>query len=438
MRDELELLKSGAMRGDFARRPGQRGLSQTEQRMIRAITVQRMSPEKRALYEKQQAEAKRADAAARALFNVFNMKPDFLKKDGPYSKNIEKLRALSLDDANPDQWLLFYRAVPMIKSRNKIQGKFRFNWGPQGQKIYVPYTKQSWENFYRHPQRGRWLPNVPFMHKCGPEWETHWINKYFAESENARKHFRNTDPRHVWEFRIGTALCKKKKKSLWVKIRKPLAIVAGVVAAVYLGPIVVNKIGAIAGGSGGAAGGAGGAAGAAGGAAGSAAGSAAATAATTAADAAAKASFFSKVKAGSTKILSLVNKARTVEAVVKGELPPPPIGIPGASFREWALIVAKEKIKEEAIDYAAEKGMEYVAKKMSEKEEAKLKAEIAAMQAELIRLTPKEIIEAPPEPSPELATPLKKVQIIETERKSQLDQFIIPGAIVAGALLLGG
>ena len=90
------------------------------------------------------------------------------------------------------------------------------------------------------------------------------------------------------------------------------------------------------------------------------------------------------------------------------------------------------------MDAAMEAGQKYIAKKMSAKEEAKLKAEIAEMQRQLIALTPKEVLAMPPEPMAELAAPIKKIQVIEVERKNEFDQFIIPGAIVAGALILGG
>ena len=110
-------------------------------------------------------------------------------------------------------------------------------------------------------------------------------------------------------------------------------------------------------------------------------------AAATATEVAAKATFFTKVKAGSATLLSVVNKARTVEAIAKGELPPPPISIKGESFRDWMFITAKEKMQEEAM----EAGQEYIARKMTAKEEAALKAEIAQMQRELIRLMPPEI-----------------------------------------------
>lgn len=423
---EIRMLKSGSQSGDFMRRPGQKGLSQTEQRMIRALEISKLSPAERQALKVREAEAARESSRARALAGQFSANVDTLTK-ARTNANIEKLRALSLDDANPDQWLLFNRAVPMRTNRGKPLGKFRFNWGANGKPVYVPWTEQSWINFFRHPQRGRWIPNQPFMHKCPPEWETHWIGKYWAESQKQARYGKYQgahDKRKVWQHTIGAALCKKPKKSLWVKIRKVVVGAAIVVAAVYLGPIIVAKVKSVAGGMIGGGSGGGGTAAAAG-------GSSASTAATTA-------TTFQKVQAGTKTLLGYVNKARTIEAVVKGELPPPPIGIPGASFRDWAMIVAKQKIKDEAMDAAMEAGQKYIAKKMSQKEEAALKAEIAEMQRQLIALTPKEVLKMPPEPMPELAAPIKKIQKIEEKRADDLEKFIVPGAIVAGALLLGG
>ena len=133
-----------------------------------------------------------------------------------------------------------------------------------------------------------------------------------------------------------------------------------------------------------------------------------------------------------------MNKANTIKAIAKGELPPPPIGIGGATFGQWAMIVAKEEIKKEAMDRAMEAGTKYIEKKMTEKEEKELQAEINEMQRQLIALTPKEVVKMPPEPDPELAPQIKKIQQIEVKRADDLEKFIVPGAIIAGALLLGG
>jgi hypothetical protein len=85
-----------------------------------------------------------------------------------------------------------------------------------------------------------------------------------------------------------------------------------------------------------------------------------------------------------------------------------------------------------------EKGQEYIVKKMTEKEERELRAEIARMQAEMIALMPPEVLKMPPEPDPGLATPIKNIQASEEKRAFDLQQLIIPGAIIAGVFLLTG
>ena len=429
---EIRLIKSGAMRGDFARRPGQRGLSQAEQRMIRQLEISKMTPEQRERLKQQEAEAARYAAGMRSrtsAFKSFGEPNPYTKKTQPITKAtfppaLEQLRQLSLDDSNPDQWRDFHRLLnhrfqigsvgsPLANTRLL---KLRFNWGPDGRPRYVAPTLQMWQNYFSHPERGRWIANIPFTYKCPPEWAENWAKRYLDESNKYSRRYPNTSAQHLWPYKFTQAKCKKPKKSLWVQIRKPLAIAAGIVAAVYLGPVVVEKIGAIASGGSGAAAGTAGAAGEAG----------------------AKATFFSKVKAGSAKVLKVVNRARSIKAIAEGELPPPPIGIPGSNFREWVTIVAKEKLKEEAQERALELGVKYVQKKMTEKEEKKLQAEIAQLQRELERLIPPEVKEMPPEPAPELAAPVKKIQAVEEQRALDAQDLLLPAAIVGGALLLGG
>jgi len=50
------------------------------------------------------------------------------------------------------------------------------------------------------------------------------------------------------------------------------------------------------------------------------------------------------------KVLDGVNKARTVNALVKGEIPPPPIGLDGNNFKEWGLSLAEQMLEKEMGD----------------------------------------------------------------------------------------
>jgi hypothetical protein len=461
---EIAQIKSGSMRGDFVRRPGQRGLGQQEQRMIRALTIQKMTPAEKAAFKERERLAAMESARAKSVIGAFKhgganiyllpsgavatgskrgpmpkrvggkfvpLKKDIERVPNHYKEHYALFQKLSLDDDNPDQWLNFFRALPSREIRGLPIGKFRFRYDEQGRRVFVPWTKKSWQNFFHHAQRGRWIANSPFMHKCDINWENHWVDKYTAESRKQAtygKYQARGDKRKVWQHTAGASVCKKKKKSLWMKIRGPVVAAVAIVAAVYLGPIVLAKVKAVAGGIGGA-GAAGGGAGT--GAAGAAAGtgvSGTVTAATTS----------QKILSGAKTLVGYVNKARTVKAIVKGEMPPVPIGIGGATFGQWAMIVAKEEIKKAAIDKAMDEGVKYIEKKMTKKEEDKIRAEIAALQREIDKATPPEVKKLPPEPMPELAAPIKKMQQIEIEKKNQLDQFIIPGAIVAGALILGG
>ena len=422
---EIAMFKSGAMSGDFMRRPGQRpGPGPQEQQIIRQLTISKMSPVEKIIFDKRELEAKRFDTARRGFINAFkSYKPATLTKVKT-NATIEKLRALSLDDSNPDQWLLFYRQIYAREIVGVPLGKFRFEWGANGKPVFVPWSEQAWTNFFENMQRGRWIPNIPAMYKCPPEWATHWIKEYTGHSENAAKQFPANDPRHVWQYKSGDAKCRRPKKSTWVKIRKGVVGAALVVAAVYLGPVILAKVKAIAGGAAGATGTTG--------------ATGAATAATTTsavstATAIVEATTFQQIQAGSATLLGYINKARTVDAIVKGKLPPPPISIVGSSFRDWAFIVAKEKLQEEAM----QAGQDYIVKKMTEKEEARLRAEIAEMQRQLIAMMPPEVLKMPPQPDPDLPAVVKNIQVIEETRQSNLQQLIIPGAIVAGLLLMG-
>lgn len=389
-------------RGDYAEF---RGDAQTTSRMRRADAIAKMTPAEKTALATREAKTKILDAQQRSLINAFKYtNVAGLTKDKT-NANIEKLRALSLNDTNPNQWLEFYRQVYPQDIVGLPLGRFRFTWDQSGNKVFVPWSEQSWVNFFENSQRGRWIPNVPLMYKCSPEWETRFIGEFFAQSENARKNFPASDPGHVWQYKSGGAKCKRPKPSTWVQIRKGVVGAALIVAAVYLGPTVLAKI-----------------KGTAGTASGTAAGGASGTAS------AAQATTFQQIQAGSKTLLGYVNKARTIEAIAKGELPPPPIGIAGSSFREWALIVAKEKLKEEAITRAMEAGQEYIARKMTQKEEAALRAEIAAMQRELESLVPADAL---PQPDEMLAPAIKNMQVLE-EQKAGSNKELLNMALIIG------
>jgi hypothetical protein len=400
----------------------------------RGITIAQMTPEKRAEYYAMIAQQKAYVLIATGRINAFkNYKPETLTQDKT-TKSIEYIREKSL----ADNWVEFFRMIPARELGSTYPvTKFRFIWGPDGKPVYVPMTLSGWENYFGDSQRGRWIQNVPFMYVCGPEWVKARVKENFDRSQTAARKYPNTDPRHLYSFTPSQFLCRRPTDSFWVTIRKPLLIMAVIVTgAVFLGPALAGSAatatttaagGTIATATGIATPGIVGAAGGA---------TIAATAGTGAAvlSAATTTSLFSSIQAGTKTLLGYVNKARTVDAIIKGELPPPPIGISGSSFTDWAMIVAKDLAIKEAKDLAAEKGIEYIQRKMTEREEAKLRAEIELMQRQLDALIPKD---TPIAPSQDLAPEIRdKIVTMQDIEKGRDQNSLALLALATGATFL--
>ena len=272
---------------------------------------------------------------------------------------------------------------------------------------YVPFS----ENAIRRFVNGPYYKVSPAYADgiCPPERLEIYADGYWNSTKAAAESNRVTDRAHVYDIWPGKDLCIPPQASLWVRIRSKVYIAVAIVAAVYLGPIVMDKIGTLIPG-------------------GAATGEAGAVTS--------KATFFQRVKAGADTVLTYVNKARTINAIVHGELPPPPIGIAGDSFREWAMIVVKDKIIEEAKTKAAELGVEYIQKKMTEREEAKLRAEIAEMQRKLLALVPPD---APMKPDAQVPIEVQEKMVQEkTDSQDVNDMLSIAVPLGIGALLLAG
>jgi hypothetical protein len=297
--------------------------------------------------------------------------------------------------------------------------------------------------------------------------------EYYWKYTNAwRRQYPSTNPRHVFPMYPGGGArkqrygCVKPKKSLWDKIKKPLAIVVGVVAAVWLGPIVIGKIAGagaaeVAGGTAAAGASSGGAAAA--GIVGAGAKAGAVTAITTKGAVAAAittkatvtgAAALATVKTVSTAsmiagaaeagtlfskaqtLTTWVNRARSVDAIIKGELPPPPIGISGSNFTEWAVDLAKKEVGDIIKEEIGERAGEYLSKKAQEKAEkeaeAMMRAEIEKMQRELAALVS---AQTPVMPAPEIDAPVRdkiiEMQNIERQRAQQNMLLLAGGAAVA-------
>lgn len=381
------------------------------------IAVAQMTPEKQAAYRAMIAQKKLDDAAYRVRLNVFKtFNPATLTKDKT-TKAIESLRLASL----ADNWPAFFRMIPpreFSHIKTPQYGptypvtKFRFRWGTDGKPRYVPMTLESWRQYFGHPQRGRWIQNSPFLFVCPPEWAEYHAQDKFRVSQAATEQYPDTSPKHVWAFTPSQFVCVRHGGSIWVKIRKPLLIGAAIVTgAVFLGPALGGAATTATTGTAGAVAGSG------------------AAASTT--------SLFTTIKASTKTLLTYVNKARTINAIVHGELPPPPIGIPGSSFTDWAMIVAKEAVIREAKEYAMEKGIEYVQREMTKREEAKLRAEIEAIQRQLVALIPKDTpIESSPDLLPETRAKISQMQAIEKDRGQTT--LITLGLLGVGAFLLAG
>lgn len=328
---------------------------------------------------------------------------------------------------------------------------------------YIPWTRDDISRW----THSKWYTVQPGYH-CSPEQREAGIAFYMEYTGKWRRANSSSNPRHVFPFYPGGGARKQRygcvphKKSFWDKIKKPLAIIVGVVAAVTLGPIVIGKI--VGAGAAEAAGGAAAAGASSGGAAaagivGAGAKAGAVAAVTTKGAVAAAlttkatvtgAAALATVKTVSTAsmiaaaaetgtlftkaqtLTTWVNRARSVDAIIKGELPPPPIGISGGNFTEWAMDLAKAEIKEEI----GERAGEYISKKAAEKAQAEqdaiMRAEIERMQAELAALVS---AQTPVMPAPEIDAPVRdkliEMQNIERQRAQQNMLLLAGGAAVA-------
>jgi len=333
---------------------------------------------------------------------------------------------------------------------NKLLVISKFGWGENvplgmyrfkvinGKRIYKPFSDVDLARLFQYMSGAANTYGYNRFAEPGSscDWTT-LLNQYVNMQLAAQTKYPKTDWRHVVEIYPGRYICQVYRPSLWVKIRKPVVAAVAIVAAIYLGPIVMAKIG-----EGAAAGTAGGAA--AGAEATIAVTGVTATATTTVATVAVStvevATAVSTVTstagylATAQQVVGYVNKARTVAALVQGELPPPPIGISGSSFTEWALDIAKSELIKEVQERTGEYLTDKAKEKLIAAEEARLREEILVMQAELAKLLPPG---TPIMPSLELDADVRAriIAMQEIEQK-RADQNALLLAAGAGALLL--
>lgn len=124
-------------------------------------------------------------------------------------------------------------------------------------------------------------------------------------------------------------------------------------------------------------------------------------------------------------LISTVNDARTVKAIVEGERPPPPIAVTEGNFTLWAFQAAQQELEK------------HLQRKMQRAEEAALLAEIKAMQREIAARVP---ADAPKSPDPRVPAPVQeKSAQLAAERKQAQNNVLRAAAIgLPLAILLKG
>ena len=108
---------------------------------------------------------------------------------------------------------------------------------------YVPFSEASIKRFVYGPYY-----QVNQAHNegvCPTDQLDAGFAHYWGKTKAAAEGNRVTDRAHIFPIAPGNYLCDLPEKSLWVKIRSKVYIAVAVVAAIYLGPIVLEKVGAL-------------------------------------------------------------------------------------------------------------------------------------------------------------------------------------------------
>ena len=232
-----------------------------------------------------------------------------------------------------------------------------------GRIVKVPLTPDEIRNFFENYQWARhdW--------KCTPGQ----VEEYIHDAMNGRAIY-------------PLAQCAQSSASRRRKIAKKVA--AGAVAitgAIFLGPAIAGAAGKVGGAVGGALG---------------------------------------KIGVGGAgKVLSKINDARTLKAILNGEMPPPPIDISGQAFRDWAFDTAQGEL------------VEAYQRQLTKDEENALKAEIAEMQRQMAAATPRG---TPMSPAPGLSPAIQSTMLQSKKDSELLSKVALIGIPIAMALILKG
>lgn len=322
-------------------------------------------------------------------------------------------------------WDTLFYLIPLNRWQYSWQlGKYSFR-DQNNQRVYIPFSESDIRRWIFSPYY-----SVEPGYTC-PDSQRELGVKALMNAINTHKaKFAPTDWRHLWPIYPGSGYghqqqfgCEHKTESTWVKIRKPLAIAAGAVAVVTMGPAVLSKIGATLGIGGGAATSAAGAGtSAATGAASGIIGTGAKVAATTAASTATTAAtFFSSVKTTANNLLNYYNQGRVIDAIANGKIPPPPISVEGDNFLDWATKVATDQIQQEQ------------QRQVTAQEQQLIEAEMRRLQAQLAaQISPK----TPAGPNASLSREVVQVMEKQKEQNRETSELITYGVLGLGLLFM--
>lgn len=348
-------------------------------------------------------------------------------QEATLARDWDKLFALT---GGPNSW--------QARRGGGIPSLAKYSFTENGVRRYKAFTKEDIRRFV-FSKHFRIEPG----HICTDAQRQDRLNAHWGKTAKVMRRHPNTTWLHMWHGlypgwgfpgeRKARYMCSRYRPSRWVRIRKKVYIAAGIVTAVFLGPAVIAKVGSMLsqGSAGGAIVGAGAKAGAATAITTKAglttlvaakAGTAAAVAAK-AGFAAKAAGYFATVQRG----IGYVNNARTVNAIIQGDMPPPPIAT-GKNFTDWAMNIAKDEIAKTQ------------AEKLSELEETRMRAELAAIQREIDAFVPRGTPIAPdPNLSPDVRARIVEMQNIERTREgTNVGAIALALAVPVGLMLMAG